>query len=429
MKKNLVVAKFGGTSVADADQFRKIRKILQSGPERKIIVVSAPGKRFSEDIKVTDLLISCYEKAARGESFAGELEQIRNRFRDILEGLDMIFPLEEEIRTIQQSLETDPQLDYTVSRGEYLTARIMAEYLGFTFVDPAWCICFDEDGQLNANMTQRTMRASLLPLQQAFDDWKQTHLRDDVSVTAEDGAELRGGLYDAGSGVTVVMLHSFDGSSAASDYLLAPYFTEKGCNIRLPDSRDHGESGGDHVTYGLLEGSDTAAWVRFLLERYGPDHRVILQGADLGANAALTGAALLQGDPDTAGAVAFAAVRAPIGNLYDEANFLLKKQFGIPGVVVSLADRYARASLGGHSMGDVSLEDLTAGCTVPILVIRETGDTVIDPAGAKTFSEAYAGPCTVLELASAHGMGYAENTAACETALDDMIAACLDGQG
>ena len=269
----------------------------------------------------------------------------------------------------------------------------------------------------------------LLPLQQAFDDWKQTHLRDDVSVTAEDGAELRGGLYDAGSGVTVVMLHSFDGSSAGSDYLLAPYFAGKGYNILLPDSRDHGESGGDHVTYGLLEGSDTAAWVRFLLERYGPDHRVILQGADLGANAALTGAALLQGDPDNAGAVAFAAVRAPIENLYDEANYLLKKQFGIPGVVVSLADRYARVSLGGHSMGEVSLGEMTAGCTVPILAIRETGDTVIDPAGAKAFSEAYAGSCTVLELTSAHGMGYAENTATCEAALDDMISACLDGQG
>ena len=195
MKKNLVVAKFGGTSVADADQFRKIQKILQSGPERKIIVVSAPGKRFSEDIKVTDLLISCYEKAARGESFAGELEQIRNRFRDILEGLDMIFPLEEEIRTIQQSLETDPQLDYTVSRGEYLTARIMAEYLGFTFVDPAWCICFDEDGQLNANMTQRTMRASLLPLQQAvIAGFYGADMEGRIHTFARGGSDITGSL-------------------------------------------------------------------------------------------------------------------------------------------------------------------------------------------------------------------------------------------
>ena len=66
MNRNLVVAKFGGTSVADAGQFRKIRKIIQSGPERRFIVVSAPGKRFPGDIKVTDLLIECYEKAASG---------------------------------------------------------------------------------------------------------------------------------------------------------------------------------------------------------------------------------------------------------------------------------------------------------------------------------------------------------------------------
>jgi len=167
MNKNLVVAKFGGTSVADAGQFRKIRKIIQSGPERRFVVVSAPGKRFPGDIKVTDLLIQCYEKAASGEPFADVLDQVRMRFSDIIDGLDMIFPLEEEFRVLQESLEAAPQRDYTVSRGEYLTARIMAEYLGFTFVDPAWCVCFEEDGQLNAEMTGRTMRASLLPLQRA----------------------------------------------------------------------------------------------------------------------------------------------------------------------------------------------------------------------------------------------------------------------
>ena len=137
MNEHLVVAKFGGTSVADASQFRKIKEIVSNNPERRFIVVSAPGKRFPEDRKVTDLLLDCYEKAAAGESFADELSRIKARFQDILTGL------------------------------EYLTAKIMAKYLGFTFVDPAWCVCFDEDGQLNMAMTSRTMRASLLPLQRA----------------------------------------------------------------------------------------------------------------------------------------------------------------------------------------------------------------------------------------------------------------------
>ncbi len=268
---------------------------------------------------------------------------------------------------------------------------------------------------------------ALLPLQQAFDDWKQTHLRDRVSVTGADGAELRGGLYDAGSDITVVLLHSFDGSSTASDYLLAPYYAEKGYNILLPDSRDHGESGGEHVTYGLLEGSDTAAWVRWLCQRYGPDHKVILHGYDLGANAALAGAAELQRDPETAGTVAFVAAQSPIADLYDAAVHLLRGQLHAPKLLILLADHYGRESLGGLSTRDVSLADMTAGCTVPILVIRETEDALIDPTAADGFCGSYAGPHATLDLAGAHGMGYAGDSAAYEAALDAMIAACLGG--
>ena len=167
MNEHLVVAKFGGTSVADAAQFRKIKEIVTNNPERRFIVVSAPGKRFPEDRKVTDLLLDCYEKAAAGDSFKDELSRIKARFQDILAGLQIRFPLEDEFEHLEQSLLTDPQKDYTASRGEYLTARIMSKYLGFTFVDPAWCICFDENGQLNTPMTSRTMRASLLPLNRA----------------------------------------------------------------------------------------------------------------------------------------------------------------------------------------------------------------------------------------------------------------------
>lgn len=167
MNERIIVAKFGGTSVADAAQFRKVKDIIQSSPERRFIVVSAPGKRFPEDVKVTDLLLDCYAKAVAGESFAEQLDQIRARFRSILDDLKMSFPLDDELEVLEKSLLTDPMEDYAASRGEYLTARIMAKYLGFTFVDPAWCVCFDEDGQLNAPMTSRTMRASLLPLNRA----------------------------------------------------------------------------------------------------------------------------------------------------------------------------------------------------------------------------------------------------------------------
>ena len=118
MSKRIVVAKFGGTSVADAAQFRKIREIVEANPERRFIVVSAPGKRFPDDIKVTDLLLACYEKAAAGQSFAAEFEQIRQRFRAIIDGLGRDFPLDSELETLRNSLLTEPMRDYTASRGE-----------------------------------------------------------------------------------------------------------------------------------------------------------------------------------------------------------------------------------------------------------------------------------------------------------------------
>lgn len=167
MSERTVVAKFGGTSVADAGQFQKVREIVLSSPDRRFIVVSAPGKRYPGDRKVTDLLLDCYAKARAGESFLEPLEQIRARFKSILDGLNISFPLDDELEVLRQSLLTDPAAEYSASRGEYLTARIMAKYLGFTFVDPAWCVCFDENGQLNGPMTSRTMRASLLPLRRA----------------------------------------------------------------------------------------------------------------------------------------------------------------------------------------------------------------------------------------------------------------------
>lgn len=167
MNERIVVAKFGGTSVADAAQFRRVSEIVRNNPERRFIVVSAPGKRFPDDIKVTDLLLDCYEKANAGEPFMEGLNQIRDRFREIIDGLELDFPLDNEFRVLEKSLRKKPEKDYTASRGEYLTAKIMAQYLGFTFVDPAWCVCFDEDGQLNGPMTGRTMRASLLPLHHA----------------------------------------------------------------------------------------------------------------------------------------------------------------------------------------------------------------------------------------------------------------------
>ncbi len=162
-----VVAKFGGTSLADAGQFRKIRQIVKADPDRRFLVASAPGKRFADDIKVTDLLLACFEKADAGLPFDGELARIRDRYQSILQELGLDFPLDAEIAGLSEHLASAPDREFTASRGEYLCARILAQYLGFTFVDPAWCICFDANGDLDMGMTKRALGASLKPLKNA----------------------------------------------------------------------------------------------------------------------------------------------------------------------------------------------------------------------------------------------------------------------
>lgn len=266
-----------------------------------------------------------------------------------------------------------------------------------------------------------TELASLLPLQQDFDDWEQTHLRDEVSVTAGDGTVLRGGFYDAGSDVTVILLHTFDGSSEDSDYLFAPYYAARGCNLLLPDSRAHGESEGDRVTYGLLEGGDVAAWCEWLLERCGAQQQIILHGATLGANAALAGAALTEQNLALAGHIRFIVGESPVVNLYDAADYLLDNQFHLPGAMVWLADQFAKGALDGQSMKTVDLAAMTEGCTVPLLVLQGSGDTIVDPAATAAFCDGYAGDCQLLTANCAHGMVYATDPEGCEAALDVLM--------
>lgn len=104
------VAKFGGTSLADAEQFRKVRDIILADPGRKYVVVSAPGKRFPEDTKVTDLLLGCYEKAVRGEDPEQELQAVGERYREIAERMNIDFPIADEINILREKLRQEPVL-------------------------------------------------------------------------------------------------------------------------------------------------------------------------------------------------------------------------------------------------------------------------------------------------------------------------------
>lgn len=164
MKK---VVKFGGSSLASAEQFRKVGDIIRSDEARRFVVPSAPGKRFDGDTKVTDMLYQCYAAAEAGEKFGKLLEDIKARYYEIIHGLELSLSLEEEFQIISESFAGKAGTDYAASRGEYLNGIVMAAYLGYEFVDAAEVICFDEDGNFAADVTNTKLSARLAEVESA----------------------------------------------------------------------------------------------------------------------------------------------------------------------------------------------------------------------------------------------------------------------
>ncbi|MDR0517516.1 MAG: aspartate kinase [Fibromonadaceae bacterium] len=140
-----IVCKFGGSSVADAAQFHKIKNILESNQDRKIVVVSAPGKRNSEESKITDLLYSACDLAQKKLDFAGPWKLIRERFLEITKELSIESTISEELYKLEDTLRSSSEIsaDFVASRGEYLCAKIMSEFLGAKFIDSYPVIQFD----------------------------------------------------------------------------------------------------------------------------------------------------------------------------------------------------------------------------------------------------------------------------------------------
>ncbi|MBO5536818.1 MAG: aspartate kinase [Clostridia bacterium] len=161
------VAKFGGSSLADAHQFRKVREILLSDPARCLVVPSAPGKRSFTDVKITDMLYKCARLASSGENLDEQLQQIKDRYEEIAAELEVNFPFDEEFETIRKNIQLGAGEDYAASRGEYLNGMLLAAYMGWTFVDAAEVILFREDGRLDAEKTQKALSERLEGLDHA----------------------------------------------------------------------------------------------------------------------------------------------------------------------------------------------------------------------------------------------------------------------
>ena len=144
----MIVTKFGGSSLADAAQFKKVKSILDMDSERKYVVPSAPGKRGPGDDKITDLLYAAHKAAQEKKTFKHLLERIQARYEEIAGELDVSMDFKEEFAKIAQELEKGATPDYAASRGEYLNGKLLAKYLGIPFVDAAEVIRFTPEGHL-----------------------------------------------------------------------------------------------------------------------------------------------------------------------------------------------------------------------------------------------------------------------------------------
>lgn len=193
--KETKVVKFGGSSLADAGQFRKVAEIVLADPNRRFVVASAPGKRFSGDTKVTDMLYNCYELAAKGEKFDKEFIAIEQRFNDIITELNIDLSLAEEFDVIKYAFAHRAGRDYAASRGEYLNSIVLAKFLGFEFIDPAGYIKFDETGAFDLDATRALLAPKLRATEKAvIPGFYGSMPNDTIKTFSRGGSDVTGSI-------------------------------------------------------------------------------------------------------------------------------------------------------------------------------------------------------------------------------------------
>ena len=189
------VAKFGGSSVADALQIEKIRNIIENDEDIKYVVVSAPGKRFSEDSKVTDLLYLCKTHIEHKIPYEQIFQVICDRFMAVEVNLDVDIDLEHEFEEIKRNLEAGASADYIASRGEYLNALLISAYLGYDFVDAAKIVKFDEKGRFMEELTDKAIRKELANHEKAvIPGFYGSKIDGSVKTFSRGGSDITGSI-------------------------------------------------------------------------------------------------------------------------------------------------------------------------------------------------------------------------------------------
>ncbi len=193
----LKVLKFGGTSMADAKQFAKVKSIVESDPSRKVVVVSAAGKRFSDDHKITDLLYLCHAHITYGVSFENVFEMISQRYIEIKKDLGLSVDIESELAKIRKKMSKGITQDELVSRGEYLSAKLMADYLGFDFIDAAKWIRFRYDGTVDTEQSYKILRDLAMNRKVVIPGFYGSTPSGEIKVMTRGGSDITGALAAA----------------------------------------------------------------------------------------------------------------------------------------------------------------------------------------------------------------------------------------
>jgi len=231
----LKIVKFGGTSLASAEQFAKVKEIILADKARRYVVVSAPGKRFSDDIKVTDLLLTCFRLRSEDESFDEPFEKIRQRFREIIADLGLDLSLEADFDEFKKRIVRGASQAYIASRGEHFNAKIMAAYLGFPFIEAAEGIIFDEDGRLQEEQTNEKLGALMKKHPRAvIPGFYGATENGDVRIFSRGGSDITGSLA-----ARAVKADVYENWTDVSGFLMAdPRIVEKPRAIQVVTYRE-----------------------------------------------------------------------------------------------------------------------------------------------------------------------------------------------
>ncbi len=193
------VAKFGGSSLANADQFRKVKKIIEDNPDRKYIVPSAPGKRAPEDSKITDLLYLCHAHVQQNIPMDEVFRPLRKRYEGIVRDLNLDLDIAVYLDEVRARIIRGASADYTASRGEYLNGIVMSRLLGYDFVDAADVVFFDSRGNLETERTHQAMKKRLADHERAVIPGFYGSSRDgEIKTFSRGGSDITGAIVARG---------------------------------------------------------------------------------------------------------------------------------------------------------------------------------------------------------------------------------------